>query len=92
MTEKSILDEQFILQLKKETEKMMINLAVAASAIHKSQTNQQHVAQKSKDVIKVTQNSVEHITGSISHNLKGQFGDKVKETLAIHHKKLQQLV
>ncbi|MBC2311217.1 hypothetical protein [Listeria booriae] len=92
MTETSILDEKFILQLKKETEKMMINLAVASSAVHKSQTNQQRVTQKSKDVIKTTQNSVQHVTGSISRNLKGQFGDKVRETLAIHHKKLQQLV
>ncbi|MBC2177775.1 hypothetical protein HCB27_14325 [Listeria booriae] len=92
MTEMSILDEQFILQLKKEAEKMMIHFAVASSAVYKSDTNRHRIEKKCKDVLEDTQTGVQHISANMGNGLKGQFGNKVKETLTTHHKKLEQLI
>ncbi|MBC1434882.1 hypothetical protein HB848_05980 [Listeria rocourtiae] len=92
MTDTSILDEQFILQLKKQTEKMMINLAVASSATQTSHANRQRIEKKCKDVLNDTQTSMQHISENMNHSLKGQFGNRVKDTLSAHHKKLKQLI
>ncbi|MBC1567195.1 hypothetical protein [Listeria booriae] len=91
MTEMSMLDEQFILQLKKEAEKMMIHFAVASSAMHKSDNNRHRIEKKCKDVLEDTQASVQHISVNMGNGLRGEFGNKVKETLTTHHKKLEQL-
>lgn len=80
-----------VLKVEDNNKNGMQAMAVASSANHKNRANRQRTEQKSKDVLDATQTSVQHVSGNMNHSLKGQFGNKAKETLASHNKKLKQL-